>query len=374
MQLQQPQSATAQRNYGVDALRILSIYMVLVLHVLGMGGGIGGTKPFSANHIAAWSLEIGAFCAVNCYGLISGYVGINAKYRYTNLIMLWLQVLLYSLASALICRLQNPASVGFSELLDAAFPMMKGTFWYFTAYSGLFFLLPLLNRAVLALNRRQALVLCLTIAAVFSLMPILLNEDTFTLASGYTPLWLMLLYVLGACIRRFDFGRSIGSGWLFLIYGASVALALGAMVVLMKKWVPFLSDRYSAAVLVNYTAPTILLCGVALLLIFSRWQIRAKWVIGIVKFLSRLAFGIYVLHLQPCVKEPLFGGKRFAALGNWPLPLMVLGVLGGALAIFAACAVVEKLRQLLFDGLRLRKGIQKLEDKWVKDLWNDKEI
>ena len=57
---------------------------------------------------------------------------------------LWLQVLLYSLASALICRLQNPASVGFSELMDAVFPMIKGPFWYFTAYSALFFLLPLL--------------------------------------------------------------------------------------------------------------------------------------------------------------------------------------------------------------------------------------
>ena len=372
MQLQQPLSATDRRHYGVDALRILSIFMVLVLHVLGMGGVLKEVKG-TANYVTAWLMEIGAFCAVNCYGLISGYVGINAKYRYTNLVLLWLQVLLYSLASALICRLQNPASVGFSELLDAAFPMIKGSFWYFTAYSALFFLLPLLNRAVLALNRRQAVVLCLTIAVVFSLLPTLLNEDPFTLISGYTPLWLMLLYVLGACIRRFDFGRSIGTGWLALIYGGSVLLALGTLIVLIKKWIPFLSARFGATVLVDYTAPTILLCGVTLLLIFSRWQIRGKWAVGIVKFLSPLAFGIYVLHLQPCVSEPLFGGERFAVLGSWPLPLMVLGVLGSALAIFVACGAVEKLRQLLFDGLRLRKGIQKLEDKWVKDLWNEKE-
>ena len=77
--------------------------------------------------------------------------------------------------------------------------------------------------------------------------------------------------------------------------------------------------------------------------------------------------------MQPCIKTLLFGGERFSVLGGWPLPLMVLGVLGSALAIFVGCGVVEKLRQLLFDGLRLRKGIQKLEDRWVKDLWNEKE-
>ena len=260
-----------------------------------------------------------------------------------------------------------------AEVLKVIFPIMRGDFWYFTAYSGLFFLLPLLNRAVLSLNRRQAVALCLTIAVAFSLLPTLLKVDPFDLRSGYSALWLMLLYVLGACIRRFDFGRSIRTGWLALIYGGSVLLALGTLIVLIKKWIPFLSARFGAAVLVDYTAPTILLCGVTLLLIFSRWQIRGKWAVGIVKFLSPLAFGIYVLHLQPCVSEPLFGGKRFAVLGSWPLPLMVLGVLGSALAIFVACGAVEKLRQLLFDGLRLRKGIQKLEDKWVKDLWNEKE-
>jgi hypothetical protein len=75
--------------------------------------------------------------------------------------------------------------------------------------------------------------------------------------------------------------------------------------------------------------------------------------------------------MQPCIRRPLLDNKLFAPLGSQPLPLMVAGVLGSALAIFVACAAVEKLRQLLFDGLRLRKGIQKLENKWVKDLWNE---
>lgn len=30
-----------ERNYGIDMLRLLSMYMVVILHILGWGGGIG---------------------------------------------------------------------------------------------------------------------------------------------------------------------------------------------------------------------------------------------------------------------------------------------------------------------------------------------
>ena len=62
-----------------------------------------------------------------------------------------------------------------------------------------------------------------------------------------------------------------------------------------------------------------------------------------------VVFGIYVLHMQPCIRRPLLDNKLFAPLGSQPLPLMVAGVLGSALAIFVACAAVEKLRQLEID-------------------------
>lgn len=87
---------TAQkRNTGIDLLRVVSMAMVVALHVLGQGGILGASAERSANYNIAWFLEIAAYCAVNCYALISGYVGIRAKHKASNIIMLWLQVALY---------------------------------------------------------------------------------------------------------------------------------------------------------------------------------------------------------------------------------------------------------------------------------------
>ena len=88
-------SVKRERNYGIDLLRMVSMILVAVLHVLGQGGVIseaGKHTPFNAYKVA-WFLEIAAFCAVNCYAAISGYVGIKSKFKYSNIIYLWLQVI-----------------------------------------------------------------------------------------------------------------------------------------------------------------------------------------------------------------------------------------------------------------------------------------
>ena len=65
-----------QRNRGIDLLRMAAMWMVVILHILNKGGVLGATAPLSVGCETARLLEIAAYCAVNCYGLISGYVGV----------------------------------------------------------------------------------------------------------------------------------------------------------------------------------------------------------------------------------------------------------------------------------------------------------
>ena len=76
---------SGERNYGIDLFRIVSMFMVVVLHVLGQGGILDGTIGVAGNYETAWFLETAAYGAVNCYALISGYVGIRSRYRYSTL-------------------------------------------------------------------------------------------------------------------------------------------------------------------------------------------------------------------------------------------------------------------------------------------------
>ena len=99
---------TQKRNYGVDALRILSMLMIAVHHITTHGGLLKSRELFSFGYDSLVFLEMTVLCAVNCYVLISGYVGVYSRHKYANLAALWLQVFLYSAGITVIFRLINP--------------------------------------------------------------------------------------------------------------------------------------------------------------------------------------------------------------------------------------------------------------------------
>ncbi|MBQ6946801.1 MAG: acyltransferase, partial [Clostridia bacterium] len=84
------------RNEGIDLLRIISMFMVVLLHVLGVGGLLKAANDAPIGYEALRVLQIGATCAVNCYGLISGYVGYKGKFKLSSIALMWLQVFLIS--------------------------------------------------------------------------------------------------------------------------------------------------------------------------------------------------------------------------------------------------------------------------------------
>lgn len=100
-----------RRNYGIDLLRMLAMWMVIILHILNKGGVLSAAAPLSAGYEAAKLLEAGAYCAVNCYGLISGYVGVQHRFQYSGAIALWLRVTFYTVSITAVFAAFLPGSV-----------------------------------------------------------------------------------------------------------------------------------------------------------------------------------------------------------------------------------------------------------------------
>lgn len=134
-----------EKNYGIDALRMLAMFMVTILHILIQGGVLNSTVKFTSQYEAGWLLQTAAFCAVDIYALISGYVWVYAKYRYRNILELWLQVLFYTVSITILFWAFVPSSVSAIEWLKAIFPVMFNQYWYFSSYVALFLFIPLLN-------------------------------------------------------------------------------------------------------------------------------------------------------------------------------------------------------------------------------------
>lgn len=68
--------SSGKRHYGIDALRILSMFMIVSLHILGKGGVLENTVLFSKQYHAAWFLETAAFSqsiVLRCAAVLSAY-------------------------------------------------------------------------------------------------------------------------------------------------------------------------------------------------------------------------------------------------------------------------------------------------------------
>lgn len=76
---------TTQRDYGIDLLRIISMLMVPIVHVIGQGGILGTAVPFSIQYESAWMLMSFVLVAVNCFILITGYVYYGKETKYYRL-------------------------------------------------------------------------------------------------------------------------------------------------------------------------------------------------------------------------------------------------------------------------------------------------
>lgn len=357
----------SERNHGIELLRIFAMLLAAVLHILKKGGVITASEGNLAAYSTVWLLEAAAYCAVNCYALISGYVGYSDRpkpLRLARCIELWLQVVFYSVIITTVYCIAGVGSVGVSDFADAFLPVTSKQYWYFTAYIGMFFFIPLLNALVRRLNRRALVSLCIMLIAVFSLYDTFASfwkKDPLALVGGHSPLWLGVLYIFGAAMKKLRVPESMSSKKALLIY-ASAAVFTALFKITGDRLLRFVPG----SLFVRDTSPTVLLCAAALLVAFARLKPCRKLTEFAVLF-APAAFGVYLLHVSPLVFEHVIG-NRFAFIGRLPFPLIPFAVLASAGVILAVGLAADKVRILLFKALGVPKLCRKAE-KSIRRLW-----
>ena len=163
-------------------------------------------------------MQISVYCAVNCYALISGYVGINAQHKISNIIKLWFEVVFYTVGLTVLMKVIYPAEVGLKEIVYSFFPVSTEQYWYFTAYVGVFLFMPFINMNIKRMVGKELINLGLRLFFVFSMWQTLVDKQIFHTEEGYSFLWLIILYILGAAIKKIELGARVKAKWLVLIW------------------------------------------------------------------------------------------------------------------------------------------------------------
>ena len=336
-----------KRYLGIDLLRIVSMSMIAVLHTLCHGGILMNLAEGTFTYHTMWLLEYAAFCAVNCFALISGFVGYDTRHRPQSIVMLWLQVVFYTVTISVAVLIFKPSLMSLKLIANAFFPVTRNQYWYFSAYFPLFFIMPLLDAAVRTVPQNILRRSLLVIYGLFGFASFFGASDVYHLSSGYSLLWLAYLYVLGAYIRKYQSFSNVRTRVWLGLYAAGVLLVEFSAV--------FASDHKHQ--IIGYVQPSIMLSGIALFFVFRNLQ--CKKLSGVIRFLTPTAFAVYLIHTHPLIWNGVLA-NRFLFCTKYPLLLKILAVLGIAFGIYAVCTLIELLRIWLFQKLRIKEAVEKV--------------
>lgn len=356
-----------KRNYGVDFLRILSMFMAVVVHVLGQGGILRAVEAFSFKFWIVWFLEIAFHCALNCFALISGYVMYKSRTKLAKALNIWLQVVFYTIGAVIAVAIIKPKYIGLSVIADAIFPITRTHYWYISSYFGLLLFQPLLNLVIEHAERKLMCTTLLVALVMFSVFPSFLLSDPYCLEYGYSFIWLILLYLVGAYIHKYNIAENAKKSTAWLTFAGALLLTFGFQAAMQLFPQDIFPTFEFQGVLLDHTSPTMILMGVSLLIALSK-QNFGVFGTKMISFCAPAALGVYLIHVNKLVWQYLF--KDFAKdFVQYHWVIMILLIFAAAIAIYAVCILVEKVRIWLFKLVKIPVLCQKIEQ-WAEKLLN----
>lgn len=348
----------AERLYGIDFLKIISMLMVVLLHVLNHGGILEALDSFSAQYAAGHLLRCLAICAVDVYVMISGYLYVKKECKLRNITHLWLTVLFYSAMIPLLLKIAGE-QIEIKTVISGFFPILRSQYWFFTQYFALLFMMPVLNHLIR--NRRLAGRTILVLILLFSVLPVLsLGNDLFKTGYGYSFLWFAVLYLCGGYVREYRISNEMCAKAAVIGYVCCTFCMWLLEILTYAATNHIFGDARYTEIFMCYTSPLVIGSAFFLLALFSKFKFKSKIVASVIPTVSALTFGVYLIHDNSSVRKKFILGK-FAKYAELPCATLVLRILLLVLAIFTICALIEYCRTVLFRCLNINKCSEKIE-------------
>jgi len=195
---------------------------------------------------------------------------------------------------------------------------------------------------------------------LYSIFCLISPEDIFNLASGYSLIWLTLLYLIGGYIRKY----SLFDNWTTkrLIIGFLGTLIGTLMIKISTEFltIKFLGEIKGNLFLIRYNSITILFEGIFLLLLALRLKFnKTKKVIN---FIAPLSFSVYLIHTNPLIWNYLMKNRFVDFISYSPIDLL-LNILIASFVIYIISIMIDYIRIKIFKALKIDNLSVKITEK-----------
>lgn len=194
---------------------------------------------------------------------------------------------------------------------------------------------------------RNAVILIIIVTCI---LPFIYAGDVFHFKKGYSFVWLLVLYIIGGFIGKYNLNIKFSKTLMLLLFVLCVVLEFGSLYLTnYMKLKGVEKFKYS---LVSYMSPTMLLSGIALVILFSKLEL--KFLRKIISFLSPLCFSVYLIHEHDVIRDKYIVGQ-FEKFLDYPTKEMLISIAITAISIFCIGIFIDCFRECLFRVLRLKK-------------------
>ena len=278
--------STYQRQSNFELLRMLCMFFIVCHHV------ITHALPINPNYGVSMGTEwyvlellnSCCFIAVNVFILISGYFGINIKFK--SFIRLYIMLAFYGCLLYHIHLFEIESHVNRWSIFNTLFPISNAPGWWFIrCYFILYLISPLLNTAINNFSKKQHQ------AVLFLLTIVILYYGFYEVMEyanrGFSVSNFIYLYCIGGYLRRYvPCSKKVRFVSITIFFIGTIVLWLTTIEgVLQHK-----TDIWYETL--QYNHPLLIINAIAFFLFFTTINIKSK----MVNFLAQSSLAVYLIH------------------------------------------------------------------------------
>ena len=330
------------------------MYAIVVHHIIHFGNLIKKYRQYPQIYFT----NLLCFWHISVFGMISGIVGHNT-HKYSNLFYLWFCALFYSVSIHMYYKKNYPYLVKKNKNYECFLPVFTQQYWYFTQYFGMYLFLPLINKGLSIVNKKELKIIVLSMLLVFIILRDYLvpDKDPFRFSSGYSIIGLILLYIIGAYLGKYVISLNRYLFWyiLYIItYFCSSYLSYYLEYYRGKKAYLKIVIKLKQLFKLRINSIAMILQGVSLILFFSQIKYN-KFIAKAISFIGPLTFGVYLSGTHQYIYTYEFPKLLKKYPSNLPLNNLIYLILLKGRQISLVCLFIDYIRLLLFNLFQIRK-------------------
>lgn len=362
-----PQRRGSRRNSNIEALRLFSMFCIVIHHFYVHNGTELSSLPDSLvrDMFSVYGVAIGKV-GVALFLIISVWYTNEETLTFDKQLHRWMtlekELLFYSiLLSLVVPAIMDPGDIDQSNIFRAFFPVLKRVWWFVSDYVILILVLPFVRKGLKALTRIEHLQITALLVVVYAVL-----QYCSLLVSGGSNFVMLLTIVCVAYYLKWhvvqrDTIRYIG-------YAAGTLCAaivvLPVLYYLSLKSIPFVSAKAEALFDSVSSAQSIIVLCIAFPVFLMVNALPARHS-ALINTIAQSTLAVYLISDIQSVRSVLW--KSWFTFDNLGGHALLKGI-GVCVVVMAACLAIDFIRRGLFAlifgkrharlGMHMRANLQ----------------